>query len=263
MLDPADSAPAPPCEYSQQTVAVKHVIGLSGGKDSTALALRLMETEPRDYEFICTPTGNELPVMQAHLAKLEGMLGKPLKRLGPGANVSTDALIDLIEQMQMLPNFRARWCTRILKIEPTIEYMAALPPGSVLYVGLRADEEERRGIFGEDIEIDFPMRRWGWGEADVWKYLQERGITIPNRSDCAYCYGQRLGEWYALWQKQPEIYQGGVDLEEKMGHTFRSAQRDTWPASMLELRGEFEKGRVPRGAEAAMREDGACRVCRL
>lgn len=148
----------------------KHIVGLSGGKDSTAMALRLIETEPRDYEFICTPTGNELPVMRAHWEKLERMLGKPLMKLTAGGITLTE----LIEQMQMLPNFRARWCTRILKIEPTIEYMTNLPPGSVLYVGLRADEEERPGIMGEDMNIDFPMRRWGWGESDVWKYLGER-----------------------------------------------------------------------------------------
>jgi 3'-phosphoadenosine 5'-phosphosulfate sulfotransferase (PAPS reductase)/FAD synthetase len=53
----------------------RHIVGLSGGKDSTAMALRLAEVEPRDYEFICTPTGNELPQMLAHWAKLEALLG--------------------------------------------------------------------------------------------------------------------------------------------------------------------------------------------
>ena len=238
---------------------MKHVIGLSGGKDSTAMALRLVETEPRDYEFICTPTGNELPVMVEHWANLYRLLGKPLKMLR-----SDDMdLFGLIAQMGMLPNFRARWCTRILKIEPTIEYMQSLPPGSVMYVGLRADEEERQGIFGEDLQLDFPMRRWGWGESDVWAYLNKRGVKIPNRSDCAVCYGQRLGEWFALWKKNPEEFAKGEYLELMLGHTFRSAQRDTWPASMAGLRARFEAGDIPRGAEAAMREDGACRVCKL
>ena len=124
---------------------MKHVIGLSGGKDSTALALRLMEVEPREYELICNATGNELPEMVEHWAKLERMLGLPIKRVG-----HTTDLYGLIDEMQMLPNFRARWCTRILKIEPTIKYFESLPEGSVLYVGLRADEEARRGIYGED-----------------------------------------------------------------------------------------------------------------
>ena len=114
---------------------MKHVIGLSGGKDSTALALRLMEVEPREYELICNATGNELPEMVEHWAKLERMLGLPIKRVG-----HTTDLYGLIDEMQMLPNFRARWCTRILKIEPTIKYFESLPEGPTLYVGLRADE---------------------------------------------------------------------------------------------------------------------------
>ena len=39
---------------------MKHIIALSGGKDSTALALRLAEVEPREYEYVFTPTGDEL-----------------------------------------------------------------------------------------------------------------------------------------------------------------------------------------------------------
>jgi 3'-phosphoadenosine 5'-phosphosulfate sulfotransferase (PAPS reductase)/FAD synthetase len=238
--------------------APRHIVGLSGGKDSTALALRLVEVEPRPYEFICTPTGNELPEMHAHWASLEQRLGSPLIKLAGGTS-----LLHLIADFKMLPNFRARWCTRILKIEPTIEFMESLPPGSVLYVGLRADEEEREGIFGEGLNIDFPLRRWGWGEADVWRYLAQKGVRIPNRTDCAWCYGQRLGEWYALWKKQPFLYSIAEGLELELGHTFRSPARDTWPASLEQLRWRFEAGDVPRGADAAMREDGACRVCRL
>ena len=98
----------------------RHVVGLSGGKDSTALALRLAEAEPRDYEYICNETGDELPEIHEHWAKLEGLLGKKLTKV----RAHTD-LNGLIDEMNMLPNFRARWCTRILKIEPTIEYFAS------------------------------------------------------------------------------------------------------------------------------------------
>lgn len=117
----------------------KHVLGLSGGHDSTCLALAMRERYPDlDMEYICTPTGNELPELFEHLDRLETTLGKPIKRLGIGKT-----LHQLIDEMEMLPNFRARWCTRMLKIEPAIEYMTSLPAGSLLYVGLRADEEER------------------------------------------------------------------------------------------------------------------------
>ena len=67
----------------------KHIVGLSGGKDSTALAIRLRELNPGiDYEYICTPTGNELPEVEVHWDKLECILEKKLTRLGCGNLVS-------------------------------------------------------------------------------------------------------------------------------------------------------------------------------
>ena len=92
---------------------MKLVVALSGGKDSTALALRLKEIEPGDYTYICTPTGNELPEMFAHWRFLGEILGKPLIPI-----MGNTGLKGIIRRQNMLPNFRARFCTRILKIEP-------------------------------------------------------------------------------------------------------------------------------------------------
>lgn len=237
---------------------MKHVLGLSGGKDSTCLALAMRERHPElEMEYISTPTGNELPELFEHLDRLEVLLGKPIKRLGIGKT-----LHELIDDMGMLPNFRARWCTRMLKIEPTIEYMAALPAGSLLYVGLRADEPTREGIYGDDVTSVFPFKDWGWNESDVWRFLDDRGIVIPVRTDCGDCYHQRIIEWRNYWRDYPELYAASVAIEEKHGHTFRSPGRDTWPVSLKDLRTEFEKGRKIRG-EDKVNARGKCRVCTL
>lgn len=233
---------------------MKHVIGLSGGKDSTALALRLAEVEPRDYEYICNETGNELPEMQEHWRKLEAMLGKPLVRVRHERSLTEECLVQ-----KMLPSVFGRWCTRILKIEPTIEYMAALPAGSVLYVGLRADEEERKGLYGDDVTVRFPMREWGWAEKDVWDYLERRGVCIPERTDCAICPYQRLGQWRTLRQQHPALYLEGAVLEQRIGATIRSPGRDTWPAGLVELAAEFDSGRKLR----EYKRQQPCRVCSL
>ena len=233
---------------------VKNVVGLSGGKDSTALALRLAEVEPRDYEYICNETGDELPEMQEHWRKLETLLGKPLIRVRHERGLREECLVQ-----KMLPNWQDRWCTRILKIEPTIAYMETLPAGSVLYVGLRADEEERKGLYGEDLDVRFPMRSWGWGLADVTAYLERRGVCIPERTDCALCPNQRLGEWRNLRQKHPGRYLEGVILEQRIGATIRSPGRDTWPAGLVELAAEFDSGRKLR----EYKRGKACRLCSL
>jgi 3'-phosphoadenosine 5'-phosphosulfate sulfotransferase (PAPS reductase)/FAD synthetase len=246
----------------------RHVVAISGGKDSTALALRLSEIEPQDYDYLITPTGNELPEMAEHWARLETLLGKPFLRLKPFTE--GDGLEHLIEFFSALPNWRQRWCTRMLKIEPTVAWLKDHTP-CVQYVGLRADEETREGIYGNfpGVEQRYPFREWGWGEEDVWRYLAEKGVKIPARSDCAFCYGQRIVEWYRLWLHHRDLYDRGNAWEKKTGHTFRSTGRDTWPASLEELAVEFERGRKPKGWERQSDlfviepELQSCRVCRL
>lgn len=240
---------------------MRHIVGLSGGKDSTAMALRLAEVEPRDYVYICTPTGNEPAEMQAHWSHLECLLSAPLVRLTAGT------LESLIEEQQALPSHRMRWCTRRLKIEPTIAYLAAHAPAT-LYVGLRADEEEREGIYGGEVQSDFPFRRWGWDESDVWDYLHHRGVTIPYRTDCEWCYDQKLSEWRKLWRDNPDSFNRAIAHEERTGHTFRSPSRDTQPAPLRLLGFKFAEGFIPRGDTDQLAlfdapEQRKCRVCSL
>ncbi len=236
-----------------------HIIALSGGKDSSAMALRLMETEPRDYVYICTPTGDELPEMEDHWNKLSRILGKDIIRL------QTTTIYDLIDEFQMLPNWRARWCTRILKIETAQEFYKKVKP-AVIYVGLRADEEKRKGnkLFDEDIEQCFPLQKWGWGLSDVNNYLQEKGVKIPRRTDCAMCFYQRIGEWWNLWKYYPEYFRKISDLEDKIRHTLLSPGKwKNWPHKLSDLAKEFESGRIPRGADVNNEQTGQCRVCSM
>lgn len=243
---------------------MKHIVGLSGGKDSTAMALWLAENEPRDYEFVCTPTQDELPPMVKHWENLGRLLGKPLVK------INTMSLMMLNQTNHSLPSWRMRFCTRDLKIKPFIAYLLANTP-AVAYSGLRADEPEREGIdygahpgalYGvvQGVEQRFPLRELGWGVADVWAYLEKRGVTIPGRTDCARCFFQRLIEWYELWRDYPDKW-AEIEAEEAFfGHTYRSDQRDSWPASLVGLRAEFEKGRVPKDTRD---RKAMCRVCSL
>lgn len=239
-----------------------HVVGLSGGKDSTAMALRLAEIEP-DVErvYVCTPTGNELPEMFEHWLKVGDLLGA---RILP---VVADSLGGLIAGYNALPNFRMRWCTRQLKIEPFVKFLTVNAP-AVAYVGLRADEEGRKGVdYGEMVPgctTRFPLREWGWGLPEVLGYLDERGVVIPERTDCAVCFYQTIGQWFDLWEKHPDHYAEGEAWEAATGHTFRSASRDTWPAALTELRAEFERGRIPKDRrQPALLGAAQCRACSL
>jgi 3'-phosphoadenosine 5'-phosphosulfate sulfotransferase (PAPS reductase)/FAD synthetase len=243
------------------TSVASHIVPVSGGKDSTATALWLNANEPRDYAYVCTPTGNELPDWYEHMRVLAGILGKPILPVMGGT------LKGIIEQEGMIPNWRARFCTRMLKLDPFAGYLMQRTPATI-YVGLRADEEEREG--GDyhripDVTTRFPLRDLGWGESDVLAFLDQRHIRIPERTDCAWCFFQTLGEWWVLWREHGGLYAEAEQIEFDRGHTFRSPQRDSWPAGLALLRAEFEKGRVPprTNRQHDLFRGTQCRVCRL
>ena len=233
---------------------MRQIIGLSGGKDSTAMTLEMF-ARGEEFDVLFTPTGDELPDLQEHLDRLCAYLGKTLiVPRGP-------SLPQLIAEFDALPNFRMRWCTRMIKIEPCKAYLLA-HPGSTLCIGLRADEEERQGLYGDFATYRYPLREWGWNERKVLSYCAESGFNPPPRTDCACCPYQRLADWFWLWKTWPAQWARCVQWEKQTGHTFRSAQRDTWPAALKELALEFARGRKIRGYDTES-DVAPCRVCRL
>lgn len=240
-----------------------HIVALSGGKDSTAMALRLAELNPDiDYDFVCTPTGEELPAMLAHWDNLGKLLGKPLTMFHAEMSFAARCL-----HYNALPNFRMRWCTPELKLAPFREYILSRTP-VISYIGLRADEDaqERTGaIYGDIIGVlqSFPLREWGWGLTEVADYLNLRGVCIPLRTDCGCCFFQGLSEWHTLWKYHLTAWMRYELLESITGHTFRSDGRDTWPASLKGLRERFEAGDIPTRSYKIQERKSMCRVCQL
>lgn len=246
---------------------ILHTVALSGGHDSTAMAFLLREEHPETpFVYVCTPTGNELPAMFAHWLNLGERLGRRLVPIVAGT------LHSVIRDQKMLPNFRARFCTRILKIEPYRKFLieqAAIGP-IISYVGLRADEEGRAGGAYADIDgvtMRFPLREIGFDEDHVQETLRRFEIVCPDRTDCGECYHQRLGEWYEYWRDHRELALRAVALETEMGGTFRTPGRDAWPSALKDLFAEFEKGRIPERSLNRMARErmqaGGCRVCAL
>lgn len=228
------------------------VVAFSGGKDSTALVLRLAEL---GEQFTClfTPTGNELPELAAHMTRVLEMIQRPI------VYPPNYTLEHWITFHNALPNWRQRWCTRQIKIRPCIDWLT-LHPGHTLVVGLRADEDDREGLYGDYAIYRYPFREWGWKLEQVLAYNEARGVQVPARTDCAVCFYQRLIEWYELWRDHPARWAQGEEWERQTGHTFRSARRDSWPASMEGLRGQFELGRIPKDTRPTQQR---CRVCSM
>ena len=119
--------------------APRHILSLSGGKDSTALAIYMRDKVP-EMEYVFCDTGEELPETYDYLDKLEAYLGKPVVRLNPDRPFSH--YLDIYRGV--LPDSRTRWCTRMLKIKPFEKYVGE--EEAISYIAIRADEKHRIAI---------------------------------------------------------------------------------------------------------------------
>jgi hypothetical protein len=274
--------------FQRDEQGVLHVVPVSGGHDSSCLAVLLREREPRPYTYLCTPTGNELPEVFTFLGQLAQLLQSRVIPIMEGRG-----LLEWSRHKKAIPNRKLRHCTPGLKILPLTRWLAeqSLLGPVVLYVGLRADEPARAGaIYPQlaNVSQRFPLREWGMDDPAVLGELEQRGIVVPERTDCALCYHQQIGEWWRLWHGHRAIFQLGVDFEAEMGSTFRepkldaegqhvmvtrygltfaASSRDTWPCRLADLAAVFELGHVPTvrydPRERDLFRSGACRACSL
>ena len=196
---------------------VRHICGISGGKDSSALAVFMRERVPEMEYFFCD-TGAELPETYEYLDKLEVTLGKPIARLN-----STKGFDHWFEVYRgTLPSPNMRWCTKKMKIEPIEEWVG--DDEVISYVAIRADESGRKGYVSTkpNIKAIFPFIEEGIDHAGVLSILTEAGIGLPTyyewrtRSGCYFCFYQRKSEWVGLSEKHPDLFAKAVAIEGKV-----------------------------------------------
>ncbi len=157
---------------------VRHLLGISGGKDSAALAIYLRNKYPLlDLEYYTCDTGKELKETYELIEKLESYLGKKITKLKAAEDSSKDPFDHFYNIYGgYLPSSNARWCTKKLKLEPFEEFVGNDPV--VSYVGIRGDED-REGYISKksNIQSIFPFRKNIWSEDVIIKALKNENIT--------------------------------------------------------------------------------------
>ncbi|HBI01021.1 MAG TPA: phosphoadenosine phosphosulfate reductase family protein [Chitinophagaceae bacterium] len=156
---------------------VRHVLGISGGKDSAALAIYLHQKYPQlDIEYYTCDTGKELQETYDLITRLEGYLGKKITLL-EAAKTETQDPFDFLYQSfgGYLPSSNARWCTKYLKLQPFEQFVG--DDLVVSYVGIRGDED-REGYISKkpNIQSIFPFRKNIWSEDVINKVLKNENI---------------------------------------------------------------------------------------
>jgi len=202
-------------------VIEKHVLGLSGGRDSAALAIFMRQNFPDlEIEYFYTDTGKELPEVYEFLGKLEGFLGQTILRLNP----NRDFDYWLKQYNNFLPSPQTRWCTRQLKLKPFEDWLKPyLDRGTKVhsYVAIRSDEPYREGYSAkqQNLEVHLPFREFGIDKPGVVELLDSAGIGLPayydwrSRSGCTFCFYQQKIEWVRLSERHPDAFEEAVQYE--------------------------------------------------
>ena len=201
----------------------RHVLGLSGGKDSAALAIYIKDKYPdihQSIEYFFTDTGAELQEVYEFLDKLEAYLGKEIIRLSSGKDFDHWLKV----HNEYLPSAQQRWCTRSMKIKPFEEFVG--DSLVISYIGIRSDENREGYISQKDtIKAVFPFIDDGLVREDIFRILTDT-VGIPDyykwrsRSGCYFCFFQRQDEWLGLKRNHPALFEKAREYEQRLRTKF-------------------------------------------
>ena len=168
---------------------MQHIACLSGGLDSSIMYLYLTgylkggPTINAPIQAVFTDPGKEHPNTYAMLDTLERITQTEIVRLkGPTWDVALEA------HGYFLPFHRARWCTYLFKIQPFQAYVGQIP--TISYIGLRADEPQRKGYLGDKgtaITPAYILRQMGITQADIIRLAQQADLPPPAPWSCSCC----------------------------------------------------------------------------
>lgn len=210
----------------QTTGSVNNIVSLSGGKDSTAMLLMMLERKESIHSIVFFDTGWEFPQTYGHIRLLENKIGRRIWRLQSKfpfdywltarpivARKSKDAG-KITRIGHGWPSPSRRWCTRE-KVD-TIRSFSKPISQPVQCIGYAADEQHRHFSDKNDKNVQhrFPLQEWGISEADALKYCYRAGYDWGGlyehfpRVSCFCCPLQRLGElrtlrkyFFDLWHR--------------------------------------------------------------
>jgi 3'-phosphoadenosine 5'-phosphosulfate sulfotransferase (PAPS reductase)/FAD synthetase len=159
------------------TNKVRHLLGISGGKDSAALAIYMKLNYPEiEMEYYFSDTGKELDETYELIDELETYLGQKIIRLEAAKQSNLDPFDHHLKLYGgYLPSNLARWCTKKLKLEPFEEFVG--DDTAISYVAIRGDENREGYVSTKpNIQTVFPFRKNIWSVEVLNKILHNSNI---------------------------------------------------------------------------------------
>jgi len=194
----------------------KHIVSFSGGKDSTAMLLHMIELKMPIDKIIFADTTLEFPEMYEWINKVEEIIKMSITKVMPHHSFNfwfygkptRGKNIDKIRGFPFVT--RPCWWQRDAKEVPLRKVQGK---GNIIYLGIAKDEEKRadakRYKKGEN-KFKFPLIEWEWSEQDCLDYLEKIGLKHPllkfKRTGCWLCPKQNLQSLRILMIDYPELW---------------------------------------------------------
>lgn len=245
------------------------VVSFSGGKDSTALLLKMIEKNEHINEVIYCDCYKEFPEMYKHIAKIKKFAEEcGIKFTTLKSEKSYDYYMfthQPARKKEELNNKigyswagnKSRWCTSKLKTDIVKKYLNELrcKYNVIVCTGIAFDEGYR--LERECNENDrHPLIEWGMDEKDCLDYCYKNGYNwgglyeIFDRASCWCCPLQSIEELRKLWHHYPELWK---ELKNMDNNTWRNFRAD-YSVEELEKRFIFEKELIKNGEKITGRK---------
>lgn len=207
----------------------KSIVSFSGGKDSTAMLLKMIEENMQIDEIIFCDTGKEFPQMYEHVKQVENYIKRPITIIK--SEKSFDYYMFEHEKTKGKnkgkkgygwPSMRCRWCTSSLKNKVIDDYLKKYKEeGYIEYIGIAYDEQERIK------EKEYPLVDWKMTEKECLEYCYSKGFDWGglyehfDRVSCWCCPLKNLKELKILYTHYPELWQKLKEMDKKAYNKFR------------------------------------------
>ena len=206
---------------------MKHIVSFSGGKDSTAMLLMMLEKKMQVDEIVFCDTGMEFPAMYAHIKQVKDYIKRPITILK--GKYSFEYYLGSFKKKNGnigygFPDFRNRWCSDRLKTGVFKKHYKNV----IEYHGIAIDEKSRSLKNQKGRNIKYPLIEWHVSEAMALQYCYNRGFTWNglykkfNRVSCWCCPLSRIDELRVLYNDFPDLWAELKRLDKLSYRQFRS-----------------------------------------